>query len=210
MSKKILTNVFLLLAINLLIKPFWILGIDRTVQNTVGNEEYGSYMVIFNISLMFTMLLDFGINNFTSSFIAKHKHLLNKRFASLFPLKLVFAAAYLVVTLGFGLMFGVSGKPLLFLLLLAFNQVLAFFILFFRANISGLQLFKTDAFLSVTDRGMMILFALVLMLVYNGNFSIQHFIYAQTLGYITSFIISFVVLKGSLQTIKLNFKFNCG
>lgn len=206
MSKKILTNVFLLLAINLLIKPFWILGIDRTVQNTVGNQEYGSYMVIFNISLMFTMLLDFGINNFTSSFIAKHKHLLNKRFASLFPLKLVFAAAYLLVTLGFGLMFGVSGKPLLFLLLLAFNQVLAFFILFFRANISGLQLFKTDAFLSVTDRGMMILFAFVLMLVYNGNFSIQHFIYAQTLGYITSFIISFVVLKGSLQTIKLNFK----
>ena len=68
MSKKILTNVFLLLAINLLIKPFWILGIDRTVQNTVGNDVYGAYMVMFNISLMFTMLLDFGINNYTSSF----------------------------------------------------------------------------------------------------------------------------------------------
>jgi O-antigen/teichoic acid export membrane protein len=206
MSKKILINVFLLIAINLLIKPFWILGIDRTVQNTVGNEVYGAYMFMFNISLMFTMLLDFGINNFTSSFIAKHKHLLNKRFALLFPLKLVFAAAYLIVTLAFGLMFGISGKPLLFLLLLSFNQVLAFFILFFRANIGGLQLFKTDAFLSVTDRGMMILFAILLMLVYNGNFSIQHFIYAQSLGYLTSFVISFAVLKGSLKFVKLNLR----
>jgi O-antigen/teichoic acid export membrane protein len=206
MSKKILINVFLLIAINLLIKPFWILGIDRTVQNTVGNEVYGAYMVMFNISLMFTMLLDFGINNYTSSFIAKHKHLLNKRFASLFPLKLVFGAAYLVVTLGFGLMFGIVGKQLLFLLLLALNQVLAFFILFFRANISGLQLFKTDAFLSVTDRGMMIFFAMMLMLVYNGNFTIEHFIAAQSLGYSASFIISFWVLKKPLQGVKLNFK----
>jgi O-antigen/teichoic acid export membrane protein len=206
MSKKILTNVFLLVAINLLIKPFWILGIDRTVQNTVGNDIYGAYMVMFNISLMFTMLLDFGINNYTSSFIAKHNQLLSKRFASLFPLKLVFAVAYLAVTFCFGFLFGVVGKQLWFLLLLALNQVLAFFILFFRANISGLQLFKTDAFLSVTDRGMMIFFAIMLMLVYNGNFSIEHFILSQSLGYSASFIISFWVLKKPLQGVKLNFR----
>jgi O-antigen/teichoic acid export membrane protein len=206
MSKKILINVFLLVAINLLIKPFWILGIDRTVQNTVGNDIYGAYMVMFNISLMFTMLLDFGINNYTSSFIAKHNQLLSKRFASLFPLKLVFALAYLVVTFCFGFLFGVVGKQLWFLLLLALNQVLAFFILFFRANISGLQLFKTDAFLSVTDRGMMIFFAIMLMLLYNGNFSIEHFILSQSLGYSASFIISFWVLKKPLQGVKLNFK----
>jgi len=206
MSKKIFINVFLLVAINLLIKPFWILGIDRTVQNTVGNDIYGAYMFMFNISLMFTMLLDFGINNYTSSFIAKHNQLLSKRFASLFPLKLVFALAYLTVTFCFGFLFGVVGKQLWLLLLLALNQVLAFFILFFRANIGGLQLFKTDAFLSVTDRGMMIFFAIMLMLVYNGNFSIEHFILSQSLGYSASFIISFWVLKKPLQGVKLNFK----
>ncbi len=206
MSKKILINVFLLVAINLLIKPFWILGIDRTVQNTVGNDIYGAYMVMFNISLMFTMLLDFGINNYTSSFIAKHNQLFSKRFASLFPLKIVFAIAYLFVTLGFGLMFGIVGKQLWLLLLLALNQILAFFILFFRANISGLQLFKTDAFLSVTDRGMMIFFAIILMLVYNGNFTIEHFILSQSFGYSASLVISFWVLKKPLQGVKLNFK----
>jgi O-antigen/teichoic acid export membrane protein len=90
MPKKILANLFLLLAINLLIKPFWILGIDRTVQNTVGNQAYGQYMVLFNLSVMLTMLLDFGINNYTSTFIAKHPQMLKKKFATLFSLKLVF------------------------------------------------------------------------------------------------------------------------
>lgn len=205
MSKKILTNLFLLLAINLVIKPFWILGIDRTVQNTVGNHDYGSYMIMFNISLLFTMFLDFGINNYTSTFIAKHKHLLNKKFATLFPLKLIFSGAYLLITLSFGFVFGYTGKPFLLLLILAFNQVLAYFILFFRANISGLQMFRTDAFLSVTDRGMMIIFAGLLMLTFAGNFKIEYFIAAQTLGYLSSFAISFWVLKKPLQSVKLNF-----
>src|SRR5574343_1191106 len=157
MPKKILANVMLLLAANLLIKPFWILGIDRTVHNTVGNEAYGQYMVLFNMSLLFTMLLDFGINNYTSTFIAKHQQLLRKKFAALFPLKLVFSAAYLLITLLFGLMYGMTGKPLLLLMIVSFNQVLLFFVLFFRANITGLQWFKTEAFLSIADRSFMIL-----------------------------------------------------
>lgn len=205
MPKKILANLFLLLSINLLIKPFWILGIDRTVQNTVGNQSYGQYMVIFNLSVMLTMLLDFGINNYTSTFIAKHPQMLKKKFATLFSLKLVFAAAYLVATFLFGLMYGMRGAPLMLLLLLSFNQVLTFFVLFFRANISGLQWFRTDALLSVTDRGMMILFAGALLLFAQGTFTITHFVMAQTLGYLTSFIISLLVLLKPLHGLSIKF-----
>ncbi len=205
MPKKILANLFLLLAINLLIKPFWILGIDRTVQNTVGNQAYGQYMVLFNLSVMLTMLLDFGINNYTSTFIAKHPQMLKKKFATLFPLKLVFSAAYLVATFLLGLMYGMRGTPLMLLVLLSFNQVLTFFVLFFRSNISGLQWFRTDALLSVTDRGMMILFAGSLLLLAQGTFTITHFIMAQTVGYFVSFIISFVILLKPLQGLSIRF-----
>ena len=205
MPKKILANLFLLLAINLLIKPFWILGIDRTVQNTVGNQAYGQYMVLFNLSVMLTMLLDFGINNYTSTFIAKHPQMLKKKFATLFPLKLVFSAAYLVATFLLGLMYGMRGTPLMLLVLLSFNQVLTFFVLFFRSNISGLQWFRTDALLSVTDRGMMILFAGSLLLLAQGTFTITHFIMAQTVGYLVSFIISFVILLKPLQGLSIRF-----
>lgn len=205
MPKKFLSNVLLLLAVNLLIKPFWILGIDRTVQNTVGNEAYGAYINLFTLSMLFSMLLDFGINNYTSTFIARHKHMLDKKFAALLPLKLVFSGAYIVVTLGFGMLYGYKGTGLLLLLGLCINQVMAFFILFFRANISGLQLFRTDSFLSITDRSMMIIFALLLFFVLKGDFRIEHFIMAQSAGYFASLCISFVVLKGHLNFTALRF-----
>lgn len=207
MQKKFLSNIVLLLTINLLIKPFWILGIDRTVQNTIGNESYGQYMVMFNMSLMFTMLLDFGINNYTSTFIARHKQMLDKKFAALVPLKLIFSAAYLVFTLFMGLLYGMEGKALGLLMLLGFNQVMLFFIMYFRANISGLQLFKTDAWLSVTDRGMMIVFGLGLLLTLKGSFALEHFIMMQTLGYLCSLIICYVVIAGKLKKVHLSFSY---
>jgi|GEM_PF-5217839 len=43
MQRTFLTNLFLLLVLNLLVKPFYILGIDAGVQDAVGSEEYGGY-----------------------------------------------------------------------------------------------------------------------------------------------------------------------
>lgn len=203
MQKKILSNILLLLAVNLLIKPFWILGIDRAVQNTVGNEAYGVYINIFTFSLLFSMLLDFGINNYTSTVIAKHRQLLDKKFSALFPLKIIFSVAYLVVTMTAGIVYGYEGKDLLMLLQLSFNQVMAFFILFFRANINGLQLFTKDAFLSVTDRTMMIAFAGVLLLV-NPFFTIGNFVYAQMAGYGASLIICALALRPYFTSVKFS------
>lgn len=206
MQKKFLSNLFLLLVVNLLVKPFWIFGVDRVVQNTVGNEQYGVYINLFTLSLLFTMVLDFGINNYTNSFIAKHPQLLNKKFGALFPLKLMLSLAYLVITVTFALIYGIRGASLWMLCLLAINQVMAYFILYFRANISGLQLYRTDALLSITDRGLMIVFALLLFFVFRGNISVQQFITAQSLGYLTSMVIAFIILKRPLK--KVDIKFN--
>lgn len=205
MQKKFLSNLVLLLLVNLLVKPFWIFGVDRVVQNAVGNEQYGVYINLFTLSLLFTMVLDFGINNYTNSFIAKHPQLLNKKFEALFPLKLLFSLAYLVITITFAILYGIRGHALLVLGVLSANQVMAYFILYFRANISGLQLFRTDALLSITDRGLMIIFALLLFFVFKGEITIQQFIGAQSLGYLSSMLISFMVLKKPLKRIQIRF-----
>jgi O-antigen/teichoic acid export membrane protein len=80
MQKKFLTNLALLLFLNVLVKPFYIFGIDRTVQNTVGLEDFGFYFTIFNFAFLFNILLDAGITNFNNRNIAQHMHLLNKHF----------------------------------------------------------------------------------------------------------------------------------
>ena len=61
MQRKFLTNITLLLFLNFLVKPFWIFGIDRTIQNIVGAGEYGWYSSLLNFTFLFNILLDFWI-----------------------------------------------------------------------------------------------------------------------------------------------------
>ena len=70
MKRKFVTNLALVLFLNLLVKPFWIFGIDRTVQNVVGSEGYGFYFSLFSLSLLLNIFLDFGITNFNNRSIA--------------------------------------------------------------------------------------------------------------------------------------------
>ena len=58
-QRKFVVNLALLLLLNFLIKPFWIFGIDRTVQNElVSSADYGTYFALFNFAMLFNILLD--------------------------------------------------------------------------------------------------------------------------------------------------------
>ena len=61
MLKKYLADIAFMQILNLLIKPIWILVIDRAVQNTLSLEVYGNYAALFNFSLMFFIILDLGL-----------------------------------------------------------------------------------------------------------------------------------------------------
>ena len=60
-AKPYYRSLSLLIGLNLLVKPLWILGIDRPVQNIVGHEAYGTYFALFNLTLILNILLDMGI-----------------------------------------------------------------------------------------------------------------------------------------------------
>ena len=143
MQRKFITNLGLLLLLNLLIKPFWVFGIDRTVQNVVGSEDFGFYFTVLNFSFLFNILLDFGITNFNNRNIAQNTHLLAKHFSRLVTMKLVLGFLYFLVTLGFGYGYGYRGSQLSLLALVGFNQFLLSFILYLRSNISGMLMFRT-------------------------------------------------------------------
>ena len=71
MQNRFIKNIIFLLFLNLLVKPFWILGIDREVQNLLGDASYGTYQALFNFSYLFYILLDLGITNFNSRAVAQ-------------------------------------------------------------------------------------------------------------------------------------------
>ncbi len=206
MQKKFLTNLGLLLMLNLLVKPFWVLGIDRSVQNAVGAENFGFYFSILNFSFLFNILLDFGITNFNNRNIAQNSHLLNKHFSGILILKILLAISYVFITFIVGWIIGYNTGQFKLLAWIAFNQFLLSFILYLRSNISGLLMFKTDSFLSVLDRLLMILFCSILLWgnVTAQKFQIEWFVYAQTVAYGLTAMVAFLIVTYKASFRKLN------
>lgn len=202
MKKTFVSNLILLMSVNLLIKPFWILGIDRGVQNHVGFEEYGSYTVLFNFSMLFITLLDLGINTYTSSQVAQDPKKLKSEFAALTTFKLISSFIYIIITISLGLLNGFDSYRVQLLWLLGLNQILSYFYTYFRSIVGGLQFFRTDALLSVVDRTLMIVLCGLMLWFGFAEMTIPHFIMAQTVAYGIAVFISFLVIKPHLQNLE--------
>ena len=205
MHKKFVTNLGILLFLNLLIKPFWILGIEPAVQASVGNNNFGEYFALFNFSFLLNILLDFGITNFNNKNIAQNNHLLTKHFSSLFVLKLILAAIYIVATIIIGFFIGYDVRLTKLLLVLGLNQFLISMVLYLRSNLLGLHLFKIDSIVSVLDRIIMIT---ICSMVLWGNFTgihmdIMFFVYTQTAAYFLTALIAFFIVVSKTTALKL-------
>jgi len=209
-QKKFVTNIAFLIILNLLIKPFWPLGIEPSVQNAVGNASYGEYAILFNFSFLLNIILDFGVTQFNNKNIAQNNHLLTKHFSSLFSLKLVLGIVYFVVTILLGFIIGYDYRYMKLLSVLAVNQFLISMILYLRSSLLGLHLFKTDSFVSVADRIIMIFLCLGLLLRWFGiEIDIMTFVYSQTIGYFLTAVIAFITVyyKTDHFTLKWNWPF---
>ena len=207
MKRKFTINLILLLALNLLVKPFWIFGIDRTVQNVVGAGEYGLFYSLFNFSLLLNIALDFGFTNYNNREISRHSQLLSKYLSNIVVVKLLLAFVYCVLCLGAAFLMGYNNRQFYLLIFLIFNQFLSSFILYLRSSLSGLQFFKTDSIISVLDRFLMIIICSLLLWgnITNLHFTIEWFIYAQTISYLITFAITFLLVISKTTFFKIRF-----
>lgn len=207
MKRKFVTNLILLISLNIIVKPFWIFGIDRTVQNMVGDESYGLYFALFNFSMILNILLDVGITNYNNRNIAQHNFLLPKHLSNIVGLKLVLAVVYAIFSLLIALIIGYNKIQFHLLFFLIINQFLISLTLYLRSNISALHLFRTDSLISVLDRTLMIIICSLLLFtdILQGQFNICWFVYAQTLAYVITTIITFLVVLHKSGRIKIHF-----
>lgn len=184
MQRKFFGNLLFLLFLNLLVKPFWILGIDRAVQNHVGYDAYGEYFALFNFSFLLNIFLDLGLTNYNNRNVAQSQVMFHKYLGTMLRLKLVLAVVYALLTLGLGLILGYNSGAFKIMGILAFNQFLLSFILFLRSNLSGLFMFRTDSIISVLDRLLLIAGVGFLLLYEDGKLlSVKTFIVSQSIAY---------------------------
>lgn len=208
MRKFFVTNLFFLLTLNILIKSFWILGIDRGIQNAVSAQEYGVYFALLNFTYLFNILLDFGITNYNNRMIARHTNLLKKYFARIVPLKMGLAAVYMLVVIVTGLCLGYDSWQTKMLFWLSLTQVLSSFVAYFRSNITSLMLFKTDSVISVLDRFLLIVICGFML--WNDRlrqgFTVEKVVYVQFLTMFITFAAALTVCL--VKTGRVRLKWN--
>ncbi len=197
MPRPFLQNVGFLLALNLLIKPVFIFGIDLAVQNRVGPEAYGFYFALFNFAFLFNVLLDFGINNFNQRLVARDPGRVAVWLPNIILVKGILAIAFYTAVFAVALGLRLEPDQLRLLVWLSLNRVLISFHMYFRSNVSGLQAFRTDAVLSILDRGLTILVvgALLYTELLGRPFTVQDFVYATTFSLTLTALGSFAALR---------------
>ncbi|MFZ9451949.1 MAG: oligosaccharide flippase family protein [Bacteroidia bacterium] len=208
-KRKFVVDLATLLILNLLIKPIWTLIIEPKVQGQLGNISYGEYFVVFNFSLMLSILLDMGLSYFNNKNIAQHQHLLSKHLSKMFMLKLSMAVIYMIFCLVVG--YGLLGFNLKLVLILCLNSFFLSLILFLRSNLQALHIFKTDSYISVLDRiFMLIMLAGMLLGWIPLKITLWSFIWVQTIGYALTACIAFIVVWRNTHFFKIqwDWKFN--
>lgn len=171
----------LLLLLNILIKPVWIFGIDRQVQNMVGLSVYGTYFSLLNFSIVFSFLLDWGFTGFFNRQLAAQPDGFNAVAGKFIYTKLLFVLLYAAVVILAGWLTGVDHWEILLAVIII--QSLTSLFVFLRGIITAKQWFRTDAWLSILDKGLMILICggFFLWPAVTGNMTIYSFLWIQVL-----------------------------
>jgi O-antigen/teichoic acid export membrane protein len=197
MRKNFIINIIIIVAVNIAIKPIWIFGIDRNVQLTLGDAQYGLYAALVNLSIVFNILLDMGLTNLNSKLVSQNKNVLQENIVNIAVVKLFLFFIYIILLFISAFLFRYNNASLFILFLLAIIQFLNSFLTFLRSNISANQLFKSDSFLSIADKGIMVVVIGIIFAIpsLHAAFTLFHFLYIQVFAYIIAIGIAILFTK---------------
>lgn len=175
-------------------KPIWIFAIDRQVQNITGLSDYGVYFALLNFCILFSFLLDPGINiNMNREASARPSDSIEIFSASLNG-KIWMIMLYMAVVLVASWLSGI--RDMKFLMMLILVQTGSSLLSFIRVFLTAMQHYRLDAIISVTDKIFIILAAGFLILFPHafGPITISRFVWIQMAGIAVSMCIGITFL----------------
>ena len=196
MRQQLVKNLFFVLVVNVLVKTVWIFFIDRNVQIRVGYAAYGDFQALFNLGLIFQILLDFGLTSYNSKEIATDGKRIRVLFSSMFWTRIILSLLYFGIVLGVALGLGYKGLQLPLLIAVLLIQALNSMLVFLRSNVAALHHFRTDGVLAVIDRLLMIAVCgtLLILPAFALQFRIEWFVWSQIICYFLASVIAFCVV----------------
>ena len=196
--------------VNFLIKPLWVLIVDRTVQNQLGEVLYGEYYGAFAISSMLYILSDLGLNNYITKTAFDKDDIGRGILIYSIRLKLFFSLVFMALVLYVGY---TSGLNFIFLFWVAINQILLSFSQYLRVWFNISHQFRKESLIGVLDRLCAVAAWLILYAVFkpNGFGMLAMFLGVQTFGYLMAIGVSVYHIIGSythkIQTKAISFRY---
>lgn len=202
-SSSFYRNIAILLVLNLLIKPIYILGIDAQVQNSLGESTYGLFFTFFSFCMLFQIILDPGILNYNNQLISKDVKNVSNHFASIAGSKIILVFAFVCIVSIIGLFLGYTQAQYGVLLGVAFVLILNSFLSYLRSHFSALGKYKYESLLSGLDKTLMIIIIGYFLYVRN-HISLTIFIAGQISALVISCAV-FIVLLCRFFKMRLHF-----
>lgn len=200
MHRGFLRNASFLIIINLIIKPTYILLIDREVQNVIGPAEYGIFFALFNFSYLFHIINDFGIQSYNARYIAQQQENVGEQLKRFLSLKFYLAIIYLIIVFvaAWSLNYDLHLYPLL--LILAFNHICIGYVFYLRSNLTGLSRYRQDAILSILDRGLLIVSIGLCLIIpsWRASFTLYTFVLMQTASLLIAITVGLIMMRDIL------------
>ncbi|MBI1185686.1 hypothetical protein GC194_15570 [bacterium] len=207
MLNKFLKSLSLVLLLNLLVKPFWVLFVDRLVQEQVGNVAFGMFQTFTSITIIFSIVLDPGLKNYYNTTLSSNRGLHQKLTGEYLGLKFLLSLLFFGLVSAVGFSYQDYSQHLHLYLLLAANHLILSFVMFFRATLTALGYYQRDSIMSVFDKSVMILLAIPLFFTqrFMAYQSIETFALIHTVGYSVSLLVCLLFLGKHVGQIKLRF-----
>jgi O-antigen/teichoic acid export membrane protein len=201
--RKFFTDALYVQVLNLLIKPVWILVIDRAVQNFLPPQDYVAYYTWLSFTILFVIVLDVGINTYNNTHVAADKSFMQTHLSSFLKVKLYLSMAYVFLVGIFAVLLGLPLQEFKLLALLTVYQIIVSFTQFFRSNITALGWYKKEGWLSISDRLATIVICAVFLWVpaFKPYFTVDLFIAIQVIGIAISLLWSVMMLRPHLEEI---------
>jgi O-antigen/teichoic acid export membrane protein len=195
-EKKFIGGIGLLLVLNALVKPIWVLVVDNTVQlNNLNTSDYAQYIGLMSMALSLYIVSDAGITNwYTTTVAARQQKVLFTE--GILSLKLLLSGFYFLFIL---LMAWLLGYDVFIAIGVGLINLISGFTLLYRAHLTAQQKFSKDALLSITDK--LIATVVLVILVYSNltQLSIWAFMFCQIIGLLIVLVLCFFIAPISFK-----------
>lgn len=176
----------------------YLFAVERTVQNTLPEGEYGLYFSLLGLGMLLQVVADFGLQLYNSRELAGQRHRLAKYFPYFLGLKVVLGAVFFLLLILAGRVLGYRGTEVQLLLLAGGVQFFASLAIYLRSNLSGLGKYALDGWFSILDKSLMIVLVGGCLLFWPEVLTIRRFALAQLGSWAVTAVLLVVVVHDRL------------